>query len=125
MKLEFLPDGSDDCPLVRLYDFSAVEVVSLVTAISGLADGTTTTCLVHELMGVEPVSACRLLLRVWSLDLGMVRLPGPAAFGCVLTPDTWLNVVGLVEPFVAGGSGFQWLSTGGDARWLLSGDGRW
>jgi hypothetical protein len=59
MKLEFLPDGSLDCPLVRLYDFSAAEVASLATAVSGLAEGVTTICPVHELMGVQPVNGCR------------------------------------------------------------------
>ena len=124
MKLEFLPDGSDDCPLVRLYDFSPVEVADLAAAISGLAEGRTTTCPVHALTGVEPVNGCRLTLRVGWRDQGMVQLPGPADFNCVLTPDTWANVAGLTEPFVAGSTGFQWLA-GGDARWLLSGDGHW
>jgi hypothetical protein len=125
MKLEFLPTGSADCPLIRLYDFRPAEVANLATAICGLAEGLTTTCPVHELMGVEPVNGCRFVLRAGHRDRGMVRLPGSGNFECVLTTDSWANVAGLTEPFVAGRSGFQWLSTGGDARWLLSRDGQW
>jgi hypothetical protein len=55
----------------------------------------------------------------------MDQLAGPANFECVLTPDTWANVAGLVEPFVADSSGYQWLWAGTDAAWLLSGDGQW
>jgi hypothetical protein len=40
------------------------------------------------------------------------------------TADSWANVAGLIEPFVAGSTGFQWFA-GGDAAWLLSRDGLW
>ena len=125
MKLEFLPDGSADCPLVRVYDFRPAEVANLAAAICGLAAGTTTSYPLHEAMGVEAVNGCRLLLRVGPRDLGLAQLPGPANFECVLTPDSWDNVAGLTEPFVAGSTGYQWLSATGDAQWLLSTDGCW
>src|SRR5437867_3317880 len=40
MKLEFLADGSQDCPLIRLYDFDFEEAVSLRQIVASLSDGT-------------------------------------------------------------------------------------
>jgi len=39
MKLEFLSRGSEDCPLVRLYDFTAAEVDRLFAMVSAIATG--------------------------------------------------------------------------------------
>jgi hypothetical protein len=125
MKLEFLPDGSDDCPLVRVYDFSPDEVDRLCAALSALASGEQQSSAVHALPGCEAVSGCRLVLRCGSKDKGLVQLPALAAFECVLTAGSWDNVAGLIEPFLGGGGGHQWVVTSGDAKWLVSTDGRW
>jgi hypothetical protein len=125
MKLEFLPDGSDDCPLVRLYDFAPHEAAGLVSAALDLASGRQRVTAVHDWPGVEAIDGCRLLLRSGPRDRGLVRLAAPADFECVLTPATWDDVAGLTEPFIAGCGGFRWLSEIGDARWLISGSGHW
>ncbi len=125
MRLEFLPDGFDDCPLVRLYDFDHTEVAQLFAGLSALACCERESIAVHDLPGAEAVSGSRLLLRTGSRDRGMVRLPGPASFECVLTPQSWDNVAGLAEPFLNETGGYQWLVTSGDAKWLLSTDGQW
>jgi hypothetical protein len=125
MKLEFLPDGSDACPLVRVYDFAPAEVARLFAALSALATGSQRHVAVHDLPGVAAVSGCQLILRSGTRDRGLVQLAGPARFECVLTPESWDNVAGLTSPFVARAGGYQWLSTIGDANWLLSGDGQW
>ena len=125
MKLEFLPDGSDDCPLVRAYDFLPSELARFAAALSALASREPQRIAVHELSGVEAVFGCRLFLRSGSEDRGLVQLPTPAHFECILTPDGWCNVSGLTEAFVHGGSAHQWLVTYGDAKWLLSRDGQW
>src|SRR5437870_1878238 len=125
MKLEFLPDGSDDCPLIRVYDMDSTEVAQLFAALSALASRERESIAVHELPGMETISECRLLLRTGSRDRGMVQLRGSAIFECVLTADSWDNVAGLTEPFLNGNRGYQWLVTSGDAKWLLSKDGQW
>ncbi len=125
MELEFLPDGSDDCPLIRAYGFSPEEAAGLVDALYALAAGRRATVAVHELPGVEAVAGCRLVLRAGPRDRGVVQLHGAASFECVLSPDGWDNVAGLAEPFAEGGGGYQWLVTSGDATWLLSRSGQW
>jgi hypothetical protein len=126
VKLEYLPDGSPDCPLIRLYEFTTTEVQTLLTAVQALAEGSAEKIAVHELPGVEPVDGCRLTLRVNKWDQAVLRIANPAEFECAFRPITWDNVAGLIEPFVDGHRGFQWLAdVPGEAQVLLSYDGKW
>jgi hypothetical protein len=123
--LEYLPDGSPDCPLIRLYAFTPIEAAALGAAVAGLAAGTAERVAVHELPGVEPVGGCELVFRVRGWDQAVVRV-GPAAFECGFTAGTWDNVAGLVEPFAADAGGYQWLAgVPGEASLLLSAFGQW
>ena len=125
MKIEYLPDGSDDCPLIRLYDFAQPEIAELFAALSALASGERLSVAVDGLAGVESISECRLTLSSGSRDIGVVRIDAPASFECGLRPEAWDNVADLIEPFLNGARGYQWLVTLGDAQLLLSIDGQW
>jgi hypothetical protein len=115
VQLEFLPDGSPDCPLTRLSEFTTSEVGRLQALIADLAAGRAECAAVHELPGVVAVGGCELVFRVRGWDQAVLRL-GPSAFECGFTAGTWDNVAGLVEPFAAGGGGYQWLAgTPGEA----------
>src|SRR5438270_12731992 len=100
MKLEYLASGSPDCPLVRLFDFTPAEIQRFHSEIMALAAGTVRSVAVHELPGVESIGGCRLEFVVDRRDRGMVRVGDPADFECALTPDSWDNVAGRVEPFL-------------------------
>ena len=123
MKLEFLPGGSEDCPLVRLYDFTAAEVDRLFAMVSAIATGESIA--IHNMPEVDGVGECRLFLRSGSKDRGLLQLSNPAQFECILTSGSWDNTAALIEPFVHGSGGYQWLVTTGDANLLLSSDGLW
>ncbi len=128
MKLEYLVDGSPDCPLIRLYDFTPVEAGQLLTAVAALASGAGDHVKIHELPVVEPVGECRLTLVRRSWDQAIIRGCGPCEFECGFTTGTWDNVAGLVEPFAEGVGGFQWLAgVPGEAAFLLSASasGQW
>ncbi|MDY3554402.1 hypothetical protein R5W24_003524 [Gemmata sp. JC717] len=125
MRLEYLPDGSPDCPLIRLFDFVPAEAAALGSAVAALAAGQLERVAVHELPGVAPVGGCELVLRRRGRDRAVVRV-GPAAFECGLTADTWDNVAGLIEPFAADAGGHQWLAEApGQVSLLLSASGLW
>jgi hypothetical protein len=125
MRLEHLPDGSPDCPLIRLYDFTPAEARQLLATVAALASGTARRVEVHRLPFVEAVADCRLTLTVDPRDRAVCRR-GPAGFECGFTPDTWDNVGGLIEPFAEGAAGFQWLAgPPGEAALLLSARGDW
>jgi hypothetical protein len=126
MKLDYLADGSPDCPLIRLYDFTPAEAEQLRNALADLAAGNAGRVDVHRLPFVESVGGCRLTLVTQAWDGAVVRRGGPAEFECGFRPGTWDNVTGLVEPFAMGADGYQWLAgTPGEAEILLSADGRW
>ena len=126
MKLEYLETGSPDCPLIRLYGFTPAEAGRLHAALMSLASGVVQRVPVHDLPGVEAIGDCRLVLVSDRRERGIVRKSAPADFECALTPTTWDNVAGRVEPFVEGTTGFQWLTDGpSNANLLLSADGHW
>ncbi len=125
MRLEYLPDGSPDCPLIRLFDFTPAEAARLGSAVADLAAGRAERVGVHELAGVIAVGGCELVLRVRVWDQAIVRV-GPAAFECGFSATTWGNVVGLIEPLAAEAVGYQWLAgVPGEASLLLSASGQW
>jgi hypothetical protein len=125
MRLEFLPDGSLDYPLIRLFDFTPAEAARLGAVVLDLAVGRAQRVSVHALPGVTAVDGCELVFRTRSWNQGIVRV-GPVAFENGLTADTWDNVAFLIEPFACEGGGYQWLDGGpGEASLLLSVSGEW
>ncbi len=126
MKLQFLPDGSPDCPLIRLYDFEAAAALRLKELFDCLAVGSRTSISLHEQNGIEPVDGCQLNLRVGKRDTGIVP-KGPFTFECDLTPEGWADVALLIEPFceAAKANTYQWLNEDGQIALLLSPAGTW
>jgi hypothetical protein len=120
-----MPEGSPDCPLIRLFDFTTAEAASLGAAVAGLAAGVSERLAVHELRGVEPVGGCELVFRVLGWDQAVVRV-GPVTFECGFTAGTWNEIAWLIEPFTADAGGYQWLAgVPGEASLLLSVSGQW
>ena len=127
MKVEYLSEGSPECPLIRLYDFDSVTVARLNTLIMRLADGVSDTVAVHEVPDIEPVDGCQLFLQAGTRSQGVTKLSSENAFQCTQTRLDWNNVAELVKPFCESGQlkGFQWLDDNGDISLLLSHDGHW
>jgi len=108
-----------------LYDFAAAEVDRLFAIVSAIATGGQESIAIHDMPEVDVVGECRLFLRSGSKDRGLLQLSNRAQFECVLTSGSWDNTAALIEPFVHGRGGYQWLVTTGDANLLLSSDGLW
>jgi len=127
MKLEYLPAGSPDCPLIRLYEFDVTGARRLREAFRSLADGSRQDIPLHEEWWVESIAGCHLDLRLGQRDLGVVeRLP--SKFECVLTAEVWLEMAGLTDPFCTADSRadeYQWLNEDGEVSLLLTPTGRW
>ena len=125
MKLEYLSDGSPECPLIRLYEFNRSEAQQLRQLVKSLVTGDRKDVSLQNEMWVEPVDRCCLKLRVGIRNEG-VRQAQPLRFECVLSPEGWNNVEGLLEPFSEpDGAGFQWLTTDGSVALLISQNGQW
>lgn len=126
MKLEYLPDGSDDCPLSRVYDFDPNQALELQRLVECLADGSRDNLSVHELPFVTSVDDCQLVFNVGERDLGIANI-NRNRFSCLLTRASWENIVGLMGPFCIPetSNGFQWLDETSEISLLLSPDGLW
>ncbi len=125
MKMQFLKDGSPQCPLIRLFDFTANEACQLRDVILSLSANTSNVS-VHDLPFVESVDDCHLTLEVGHRDQGIVRTSKALDFACCMTRGAWDNIAGLLEPIVDQGDGYQWLvTTANEARLLLSQTGKW
>lgn len=123
MKVERLTDGSPDCPLVRLFDFTPAEAESLRKGVRCLADGQRERLDLAEDCNVTSVGGFALSFVVGRRDVGLACERG--CFSWVLCPETWDNIEGLIEPFVKGSTGFQWLSNAGATSLLISPGGTW
>lgn len=126
VKIEFLPEGSNDCPLIRLFDFEPSEGKRLVGILSQLADGSLQSVALTEIPGFEPVAGCCLVLRVGEKNHGIFA-KGSGSFECILERSRWEQVVGLAEPFCSSSAGgnFQWLDETSSISLLISPTGRW
>ncbi len=109
MNIDFLQSGSDDCPLIRIYGGEPAVCQQLREAFQQLADGDVDEVLLTDLPGVKPLRGCCLIAQAGRHDKGVVRTGG-SDFAWVVTPATWDNVAGLIEPFRRiDAGGYQWL----------------
>jgi hypothetical protein len=126
VKLEYLGTGSPDCPLLRLYDFTAAEARQLHEAIVAPVSGASGRIELDRLPFVEPLGGCRLTLACRTWDQAVQCRGELVDFECGFTPGTWGQVADLIGPFAAGTTGFQWLARSpGEASLLLSVIGVW
>jgi hypothetical protein len=124
MQLEYLPEGADQCPLIRLFDFTPGEIQAFqarFAALETLGDQIA----VHDLPGVSSPDGCELFLAVGPKERGMLEAESTRQFECILDREGWGGVAELLQPFADGSAGFQWLCTAGAAQWLISRDGTW
>ena len=126
MKLEFLPDGSRDCPLIRLYSFDTSEAVRLRDLVDSLASGSATSASLHKQPWIEPIIGCELDLCVGKHAQGIKQLSS-LKFKCVLGDEEWADIAGLLEPFCESDNrgAYQWLIKQGKVSFLLSSSGTW
>lgn len=73
MKVDFLKEGADHCPMVRLYDFRTSDVQHLIETFESLASGTTEQASLEEVCPVESVGGARLRFTRGERDRGVVR----------------------------------------------------
>ena len=129
MMVEFFADGSADAPLVLIYGRDPNDAVTLSSALAGLAESTVTCVAIHELSGFFSIDGCQLFGSVAGSDTGLRMVESSGIFECALRPETWAEVVGLLEPFSrapeTSSTTFQYLDEHGDIRLLISTERAW
>jgi hypothetical protein len=129
MKIEHLPNTDPEHPMdsiLRVFDFDSSEACHFRNFLSGLANGSISEINLSGLPFVSAVGGCNLVLKVGTMDKGMIRISS-GVFECILTRDTWQNAERLVEPFCTRNlRGFQWLyNLNTDIQFLFSPNGKW
>lgn len=120
MKIEFLENGSGDCPLIRLYGDEPDVCQHLVRAFDQLGQGMMKELALSDLPGIEPINGCWLVAKAGRWDRGVLHAEGNT-FEWVLTPSSWDNVAGLTEPFCSPEmESYQWLEQKGNIKILIS-----
>jgi hypothetical protein len=126
MKIEYLADGADRCPLVRLFDFLPDEVNKLRRMCNELADGRAIEFALHEESWIQPVDGCRFYWRIGQHDVGVTLPVSDTELVLVYSSEVWREVEGKVSQFVDCRTGcFNWLTMEGDVDVLISMDGTW
>ncbi|HEX6885239.1 MAG TPA: hypothetical protein VF530_17830 [Planctomycetota bacterium] len=121
MRVEFIPEGSPHCPLLCLRDFDPGQVRALRELLRELVAGARPSVRVEEHL---ELAGARMHFVSGDRDVGLEA--AREGFRLVLTPLSWHNVEGLLEPFEAPHvDGYQWLDESGWIRLLISRDGSW
>lgn len=124
--LEYLHEGSEDCPLVRLYNFERSDVVALRDLCRALAAGRMQEVSLENQTWVNAIGGCSFVLRASRFDLGVNIPKSGTPLVMEYSDEGWRAVAEKIAPFFRDGFGdFQWLTNEGDVNVLLSRDGLW
>jgi hypothetical protein len=122
MKIEYLEEGAEDCPLIRLFDYTPEELDTLIALFRSLADQKPPFSRRIEAVPVDGTAlSCTLVLR----DEGVVKRSGQS-FELRQSAASWLTTTGLAESLCGSSNGYQWLAPSSRGiQLLLSADGCW
>lgn len=111
MKIEYLSEGAQECPLVRIYGRNHQEFEKLFKAVNSLTSNEKVVH-VHELPGFVSIGNCELTLQVGEKDEGILQHENSTIFNWILTVASWEIIAKLIEPFcMESNSKFhQWLA---------------
>lgn len=124
-KLEHLNDGSEDCPLIRLYDFEPSDLGILTNACVSLAQGRLTELSLDDQPWVAVVGRCQFMLRAGSSNRGIRYHAADGSFVMEYNCEGWMEVAEKLQALALARRGFQWLTNEGDLPLLASYDGQW
>ncbi len=125
LKVEYLHEGSPDCPLIRLYGYERADVAALRDLCLALAEGRLREVAIETQAWVSALDGCRLTFRAGRTNRGIKIRKADGPFVMEYATEGWLEVAEKLQPFVDGSGGFQWLTNEGDVNVLISRDGLW
>jgi hypothetical protein len=120
MRLEFLPDGADECPLLRLYGWGDGEVSLLRAAAERLATHAERVIAVHQMPFVAIVGGITFTWTADPWDRGVLLPDDQRSFVMRLPAEVWADVAEIIRPFERDVVGFNWLLPVTEVRVLLS-----
>jgi hypothetical protein len=127
MRAEFLESGAEDCPILRLYDFTPEQLSALQAIAAELLRGKDIPSKLVSKLQLEGVDGCTLSFRISRTDEGVIKDRDGLEFKWNLTPSGWQKAADLIDAFRKdyGEGTYQWLDETSDISLLLSHSGRW
>ncbi len=127
LRLDFISTGSHDAPLLRISGSDPMACKVLHGAVTQLAEKKSDRISIEQLPGVVAVDGYRLSACTGRWDRGVLRCDEGQSFEWILTPETWDNVAGLLEPFCGKEQpgNHQWLHCAGDIQLVITKSGCW
>ncbi|MDP4220104.1 MAG: hypothetical protein Q8896_06675 [Bacteroidota bacterium] len=130
MKLEYIHEGSPDCPLIRLYDFDTSQAQLLRQAFEDIVSEKEKIVALHELPFIEPLGGA----QVWIAEKSDIQFDDDAVtrtledgmlFTWMMTKEEWNDAIALLDAYTPSPDSFQWLTDDFGIQVLLSQSGTW
>jgi hypothetical protein len=125
MRLQYVPDGSNDGPLLRLFEWQSGEVAALRSVAEQLALGHLVHVPLHEQAFIASTDGVTFDWVADSWGRGVLVPSDGLSFVMQLTSAEWSDVVEIIRPFERSPIGFSWLLPVTEVQVLLSYDGCW
>jgi hypothetical protein len=112
IRIEFIPDGSDDAPLILIWGYNIPASRELFHAFRALRDGTEQEIAIHRLPQFEGVGGVEMYAQISESDVGIEQRTRGLVFDWRLSDIGWQRVEGFLAPFCgryAAPGPFQWL----------------
>ena len=128
MQLEFLPDGSHDCPAILFHGCPSAGAETLINIFRSLAEGPETQMVLHQLPGLFPVGDIQVFATNGHGSDGVQQL-SDRKFRWRKGREGWLEAAELAEPVACSdpgqGTRFQYLERRGKINVIFSTDRVW
>jgi len=123
MRMEFVQDGSHDCPALLFYGYPSAGAEALISTFRLLAEGPDAEVPLHDLSDVRPVGDIQVFATNARGRTGVQQL-SPPAFRWRKDREGWLEAVDLAEPVAHSdpteGTRFQYLERYGRVNVIFS-----
>ena len=127
MRVEFLESGAEDCPILRLYDFTPEQLIALQAITAELHIGNNNIGNLFRRLQLQFLGGCSLSFCISDEDRGVIKSKSGLEFTWSLSPLGWQKANYLIGAFredYCDGK-YQWLDETSDISLLLSESGRW
>ncbi len=128
--IEFIPDGSEDAPLLLIYGDDIPSARELFHSIRSLWSDRRSSIAIHDLPGFVGVGDVELYFHLSDKNSGVIQSQERFRFDCYLSADMWEHVEGLLEPFCdryyrSGEHRYQWIMDSGEISVIYSTQRGW
>jgi hypothetical protein len=128
MRIEFVANGSNDCPAILFYGCPSAGAETLINTFRSLGGGQETEVPLHQLIGLTSVGAIRVFATNAKSRSSVDQL-SDTVFRWRRDREGWLEVADLAEPVAQSnpreGTRFQYLERNGRVNVVFSTDRAW